>query len=52
MKLTKEKVKRFEAEQKKHGTQTALYNVFWEIGSEILKAAGVKQIKTSQAYSK
>ena len=45
-KLTKSEIKQFEMEQKQFGTEVALSNIYWLIGSEIMKKAGVKSIKT------
>lgn len=47
MKLTNQTVKWFESEQKRFGTKTAIYNLIYSIGADILKGIGVKQIKTS-----
>lgn len=47
MKLTKKFVKQFEAEQKQYGTETALYNVIWQIASDLLKDIGVTHVRTS-----
>ena len=47
MKLTKDVIKQFELEQKEWGTEIALWNVLFLVGSGLLKDIGVKQIKTS-----
>ena len=47
MKLTDEKVKWFEQEQKDYGTKVAMYNLIYTIASDILTDLGIKQIKTS-----
>ena len=46
MKLTNNLVKHFEQEQKKFGTKTALYNLIWQIASDLLKDLGIKSVKT------
>lgn len=46
MKLTKKKVKHFEYEQEKFGTKVALYNILFEVASDILKDLGNKRIHT------
>jgi len=46
MQLTKERIRFFEEDQKKHGTQVALYNIIWEVAADILKGVGVKRVKT------
>lgn len=52
MKLTKSLVKMFEDDQKHHGTETAIYNIIWQIASELLNGIGVMQIKTSNKEKK
>ncbi len=52
MRLNKEVIKRFEAEQKQHGTEIALFNVIWEIASDLLKGIGVTRIRTSTKRKK
>jgi hypothetical protein len=47
MKVTKALVKRFEEEQKKNDTETAIFNILWLSAVEMLNDIGVKQIKTS-----
>lgn len=51
MKLTKQRVKQFEQEQKESGTETALFNVVWSIAADLMKAIGVKRIRTSERPS-
>ncbi len=52
MKLTKVVVKQFEQDQKDYGTKTALFNILWLVGGEILKDIGVKGIKTKVGHEK
>lgn len=46
MKLTKDRIKLFEREQKQFGTKTALYNIIWQICSDLFKDLGIKMVKT------
>jgi hypothetical protein len=46
MKLTKKNIKFFEAEQKRWGTEVALYNWVWLIACDLLHDVGVTDIKT------
>lgn len=46
--LSRVRIKTFEAEQKQHGTATALHNVIWEIASTIFRSIGATRISTSR----
>jgi endonuclease YncB( thermonuclease family) len=48
MKVTKDLVKMFESDQKKYGTETAIRNVLWLNGSELLHDLDVKKVKTTE----
>lgn len=37
VKLDKKTVKRFEREQKEHGTETALHNLLWRLLSDLFR---------------
>lgn len=52
MKVTKVLVKRFEEDQKSHGTQTAIYNVLWLVADELFRDLGVKKVTTSHKKGK
>lgn len=43
----KKYAKSFEQEQEEYGTEIALKNVLWNLAAEILRATGVKSIKTT-----
>lgn len=45
-KLTPSQIRDFESDQKQHGTRVALGNLFWRLGAEFMKTAGVTKIKT------
>ena len=47
MKITKDLVKRFEEDQKRHSTAVAIHNVIWLIADELFKEIGVKKVHTS-----
>lgn len=47
LKLNKALVRFFESEQKNYGTEVAMGNLIWLIGTDILHKAGVKNIKTT-----
>lgn len=42
----------FEEDQKQHGTETALFNVLWQVGAEVFNGIGVKTIRTSTKLKK
>lgn len=44
--LTNSRVKQFEQDQKDHGTKTAMYNLIWEVASNLFKEIGVKRVQT------
>lgn len=46
MKLTKNRIKSFEREQKEYGTKTALYNIIWQIAADLFKDIGILGIRT------
>lgn len=46
MKLTGRLVKAFEADQKRYGTHTALFNVLWMHANEDLTDLGVTRVRT------
>lgn len=46
MKLTKNLIKHFEQEQKEFGTKVALYNLIWQIATELMTDLGITRIKT------
>lgn len=46
MKLNKDKIEHFEEEQKEFGTKVALYNIIFEVASDILKDIGIRHIRT------
>lgn len=47
MKITKALVRRFEEEQREHGTATALHNVLWQVAATLYNDLGIKRIRTS-----
>lgn len=47
MKLSKQLITKFEADQASTGTKQALYNVIHKLAEEILRDIGVKHIKTA-----
>ncbi len=47
LQLNKKFVKWFEKEQKTYGTEVAIYNLMWIIGTDVLNKAGVKHIETN-----
>lgn len=52
MKITKELVKYFEAQQRDFGTEVAMSNLLWQNASEQLTDLGVVKLHTSYAKSK
>lgn len=46
MKITKALVRDFEKTQRDHGTEAAIYNIYWSIAASIFHAAGIGDIKT------
>lgn len=46
MKITKSVVRMFEDDQKEYGTETALFNILWQLAGDLLKDLGVTSIKT------
>lgn len=49
---TKEYVRFFEKDQKQFGTETAISNLLWTVAADIMKQAGVKNIKTTYYKTK
>lgn len=49
MKLTKSNIKKFEQEQKDHGTEVALHNAFWSLAAGILRGIGCTRIRTTSS---
>lgn len=47
MKITKEVVRQFEDDQKKHGTGVAIHNLLWQVAAALMKDLGVKRVRTS-----
>lgn len=48
MKITETLIKRFEQDQKKSGTETAIFNLLWAQASEQLIDIGCKRIRTKK----
>ena len=47
MKLSDGMIRDFERQQAEFGTKVALSNVIWELASDMFRAIGVKNIKTT-----
>jgi hypothetical protein len=47
MKITKELIRLFEADQKAYNTETAIFNLLWLQAREQLADIGVKGLKTT-----
>lgn len=52
MKLDKALIRSFEADQKRYGTEVAIYNLVWKQAAELFIDMGVTSIKTRMKHLK